>query len=101
MSLNDLIISLGKFRNTFRDNSHQSSSGADDMETATKSLLFQIATGIQHIHSLRNVHRDLKPENILLALQSKPKYEEDEVEITGANEITKTICSDTNTILEP
>jgi serine/threonine-protein kinase/endoribonuclease IRE1 len=29
--------------------------------------LFQITSGIQHLHSLKIVHRDLKPQNILLA----------------------------------
>ncbi len=64
MSLNDLIVCLGKFRN---------STETDDFESATRSLLYQIASGVRHIHSLRIVHRDLKPQNILLAQRSKLK----------------------------
>ncbi|KAI8340481.1 kinase-like domain-containing protein [Chlamydoabsidia padenii] len=31
------------------------------------NTLYQITSGIQHLHSLKIVHRDLKPQNILLA----------------------------------
>jgi serine/threonine-protein kinase/endoribonuclease IRE1 len=51
MSLNDLIGSLSKLKNTRKLN--LSLAGNDDFETATKSLLFQIASGVRHIHSLR------------------------------------------------
>lgn len=37
--------------------------------TSMKNTLFQIASGVRHLHSLRIVHRDLKPQNILLALR--------------------------------
>lgn len=50
-SLNDLIISLGKLKNARKENLHLA--GNDDCESATKSLLFQIASGVRHIHSLR------------------------------------------------
>lgn len=69
MSLDELIASLGKLRPS-RKRSIEDAVGLDE---ATKSLLFQIATGVRHIHSLRIVHRDLKPQNILLALKNKPK----------------------------
>jgi hypothetical protein len=36
-----------------------------------KNTLFQIASGVRHLHSLRIVHRDLKPQNILLALRQR------------------------------
>ena len=35
---------------------------------AARKVLFQIASGVKHLHSLRIVHRDLKPANILLAM---------------------------------
>ena len=54
MSLNDLIVSLSKLRNNIRKENLQFSSG---VEIATKSLLYQIASGVKHIHSLRIVHR--------------------------------------------
>ena len=58
MSLNDLIVSLSKLRNNIRkENLQFSSCGVDDFEIATKSLLYQIASGVKHIHSLRIVHR--------------------------------------------
>lgn len=37
-----------------------------DMVTS-KQIMFQIASGVQHLHSLKIVHRDLKPQNILVA----------------------------------
>ena len=63
MSLNDLIVSLSKLRNVRKENFQPvtSTTGAagnnvDDFESATKSLLLQIALGVRHIHSLRIVH---------------------------------------------
>lgn len=52
MSLNDLIVSLSKLRNTRKENLQYTVENADDFESATKSLLFQIASGVKHIHSL-------------------------------------------------
>jgi serine/threonine-protein kinase/endoribonuclease IRE1 len=83
MSLNDLIVCLGKLRNSRK---------TDDFESATRSLLYQIASGVRHIHSLRIVHRDLKPQNILLAQRSKLKGDE-----TCSH---SDIDADENTILE-
>ena len=118
MSLNDLIVSLSKLRNVQKENFRPITSttdvvmNVDDFESATKSLLLQIASGVRHIHSLRIVHRDLKPQNILLALRSKLKQpvlkpEDDEHGVTTdtdteVDETTSqtTVCSDTNSILE-
>ena len=44
MSLNELIASLGKLRPSRK----RSIEDADGLEEATKSLLFQIATGVRH-----------------------------------------------------
>jgi serine/threonine-protein kinase/endoribonuclease IRE1 len=52
LSLNDLIVSLSKLRNIRKENFHLTIGNADDVESATKSLLFQIASGVRHIHSL-------------------------------------------------
>ncbi|KAL7490125.1 hypothetical protein ACHAW6_015851, partial [Cyclotella cf. meneghiniana] len=103
MSLNDLIVSLSKLKNARKENLHLSDT--DDFESATKSLLFQIASGVRHIHSLRIVHRDLKPQNILLAQRTRSKStEEDRGEESDSDmdvdETTQTTCSDTNAILE-
>ncbi|KAI9305971.1 kinase-like domain-containing protein, partial [Cunninghamella echinulata] len=35
-------------------------------------VLYQITSGIQHLHSLKIVHRDLKPQNILVAPSKNP-----------------------------
>ena len=51
MSLNDLIVSLSKLKNIRKENFDLSET--DGFESATKSLLFQIASGVRHIHSLR------------------------------------------------
>ncbi|GFH44894.1 serine/threonine-protein kinase/endoribonuclease IRE1 [Chaetoceros tenuissimus] len=40
---------------------------------AIRKVMFDIASGIKHIHSLRIVHRDLKPANILLAKRTRRK----------------------------
>jgi len=102
MSLNDLIVSLSKLKNNMRKGSIDG-----DFESATKSLLFQIASGVRHIHSLRIVHRDLKPQNILLALRNatksvaitKPEERGSDSE-SDFDDTTHSTCSDTNTILE-
>ena len=52
LSLNDLIVSLSKLRNIRKENFQFTIGNADDFESATKSLLFQIASGVRHIHSL-------------------------------------------------
>mmetsp|Transcript_27699 Transcript_27699/g.65045 ORF Transcript_27699/g.65045 Transcript_27699/m.65045 type:complete len:1449 (-) Transcript_27699:626-4972(-) len=46
---------------------------SSESTTATLRILFQIASGVKHLHSLRIVHRDLKPANILLAISKKGK----------------------------
>eukprot|EP00980_Cylindrotheca_fusiformis_P006153 scaffold1319_cov126-Cylindrotheca_fusiformis.AAC.42 len=43
------------------------------ISSSTRSVLQQIASGVEHLHSLRIVHRDLKPANILLATSKKDK----------------------------
>jgi len=40
-------------------------------EIKPEKLLYQIISGIQHLHSLKIVHRDIKPQNILIAAPKK------------------------------
>ncbi|KAL3925947.1 MAG: hypothetical protein SGILL_000048 [Bacillariaceae sp.] len=48
-----------------------SSPNEEDVLSAMKRILLQIASGVKHLHSLRIVHRDLKPANILCAVSKK------------------------------
>ena len=54
-----------------------------DLLPPTKSILYQIASGVRHLHHLRIVHRDLKPENVLMSASNrrtrKGKQEEEAV----------------------
>jgi hypothetical protein len=74
LSLADLIYAIGR-RGTAAG--VKSSTSAEDLSsaaawlTAVKNTLYQIASGVRHLHSLRIVHRDLKPQNILLALRHR------------------------------
>ncbi|TID21885.1 hypothetical protein CANINC_003369 [Pichia inconspicua] len=36
-----------------------------------REMLFQIANGVHHLHSLKIVHRDIKPQNILIAASTR------------------------------
>jgi len=81
MNLQDLINVLKKHRmkvTPFVKKNGNSKTNTIDM--ATKKLLFEIASGVKHIHSLRIVHRDLKPANILLARKNRIMKDEDENE---------------------
>eukprot|EP00978_Attheya_sp_CCMP212_P011686 scaffold28952_cov58-Attheya_sp.AAC.2 len=66
MSLQDLIVALSKHLAMKSDGKLQLS----EIPPATKKALFQIASGVKHLHFLRIVHRDLKPANILFAHRS-------------------------------
>lgn len=104
ISLNDLIQSLSKLKNSRKENF--TLFDADGFEFVTRSLLYQIASGVRHIHSLRIVHRDLKPQNISLAQRTRTKpatedqSDETESELDFDETQTQTTCSDTNAILE-
>ncbi|KAI9809914.1 MAG: hypothetical protein M1825_000347 [Sarcosagium campestre] len=43
------------------------------------NVLYQIASGVRYLHSLKIVHRDLKPQNILVAAPKPSKTEPDKV----------------------
>jgi len=63
MSLHDLTIKLRQYTPTVFQR--------PELLVATKETLYQIASGVRHLHLLRIVHRDLKPANILLALNNR------------------------------
>ena len=65
MSVNNLVICMGKLRKEYTKENFQLNSGCvcvcarDIFVLKTKNLLFQIASRARYIHSLRIVHRDL------------------------------------------
>ncbi|KAK3346088.1 hypothetical protein B0T25DRAFT_506218 [Lasiosphaeria hispida] len=61
-SLADVVQKPSQFRELAQ-------AGERDMQY----VLFQIATGLSHLHKLRIVHRDLKPQNILVNLDQDGK----------------------------
>ncbi|KAG7366378.1 phospholipid-translocating P-type ATPase, flippase [Nitzschia inconspicua] len=78
LSLHDLISVLRehqqrKLASCMEENSQETRSCDPDIVASTKRILFQIASGVKHLHSLRIVHRDLKPANILCAVSKRGK----------------------------
>ena len=68
LSLHDLIANLKS--NFDQENRPEVRSL---LPLSTKTILYQLACGVRHLHQLRIVHRDLKPANILLAKSMKGK----------------------------
>lgn len=52
---------------------HNYSELAQASERDLPNILYQVANGIRHLHSLRIVHRDLKPQNILVSFGNDNK----------------------------
>ncbi|KAF9580796.1 bifunctional endoribonuclease/protein kinase ire1, partial [Lunasporangiospora selenospora] len=51
-----------------------------------QKILYQIISGIHHLHSLKIVHRDIKPQNILIGEpKHRPKPSRTELLLTGTN----------------
>ncbi|EPS45270.1 hypothetical protein H072_730 [Dactylellina haptotyla CBS 200.50] len=44
-------------------------------QESVKSILFQIMSGLEHIHAQGFFHRDIKPENILVSTSAGPSYD--------------------------
>jgi serine/threonine protein kinase len=78
LSLHDLI---GTLRQHMEQNGNKENRLPDVLVSpVTKMVLFQIASGVKHLHHLRIVHRDLKPANILLADSRKPSRKRKETQ---------------------
>ena len=80
LTLQDLIVSLGKQKikeMMIRQQDNLPPIASSGVHPALKKTLFDIASGVKHIHSLRIVHRDLKPANILLKSRRKIKQNSD------------------------
>ncbi len=74
MNLQDLITVMARNRmKSVLPQSRVKKGSIIPIDKATKQLLFEIALGVKHIHSLRIVHRDLKPANILLARKNRKR----------------------------
>ncbi len=79
MNLQDLITELARKRaQSLTSRSKERTKQKTPIDDATKQLLFEIASGVKHIHSLRIVHRDLKPANILLARKNRTRDEDED-----------------------
>ncbi len=89
MNLQDLINVLTKKRlKSLTPQSKDITKKFQPVDNSTKQLLFEIASGVKHIHSLRIVHRDLKPANILLARKTR-----DSTSSEGEDELYKAFQS--------
>mmetsp|Transcript_9215 Transcript_9215/g.10522 ORF Transcript_9215/g.10522 Transcript_9215/m.10522 type:complete len:1457 (+) Transcript_9215:172-4542(+) len=78
LSLHELIGVLQKDRqrhnkSVLLDAKDEACDFSSESMDATIRILLQIASGVNHLHSLRIVHRDLKPANILLAISKRGK----------------------------
>lgn len=50
-----------------------------NVDIEVSQILYQIANGVNHLHSLKIVHRDIKPQNILVSLSKKGNNQENSV----------------------
>lgn len=50
-----------------------------NVDIEVSQILYQIANGVNHLHSLKIVHRDIKPQNILVSLSKKGSNQENSV----------------------
>ncbi len=76
-NLQDLIVILSKHKQKDLMMRQQGQFLADTcggVEPALKKTLYEIASGVKHIHQQFIVHRDMKPANILLKARRKMKF---------------------------
>ncbi|KAI9598253.1 kinase-like domain-containing protein [Syncephalis fuscata] len=70
-----LYIALELCQITLHEAVERAQHGQSDLLTnlSQAQLLYQIASGLHHLHSLKLVHRDLKPQNILITSKTRSR----------------------------
>lgn len=71
---------------------------ANEINADVPGALYQLAKGVNHLHSLRIIHRDLKPQNILIAYPSKNQKKGPRLVISDFG-LCKTLPDDVSTLI--
>lgn len=70
----------------------------NEINTDVPSALYQLADGLNHLHSLRIVHRDIKPQNILIAYPQRGKKKDPRLVISDFG-LCKTLPDNVSTLI--